>query len=75
MCQVRPLLGVFHHFLAACGVVFGYADLLAYVLFGYPQSFLHSELDGQSVRVPPGFALDVEALHRLVAAEDVLDRA
>src|SRR4029077_19546446 len=36
---------------------------------------LDLDLDRQAVGVPSSFALDVEALHRLVAREEVLERA
>ena len=36
---------------------------------------LDLDLDREAVRVPAGLSLDVEALHRLVAAEQVLERA
>src|SRR5205814_7337961 len=39
------------------------------------ERLLDLELDREAVRVPAGLALDVEALHRLVAAEQVLERA
>ena len=72
--QIFPLAGVFHHLLAAGGVVLIDRDLLADILLGDAQGFFHAQLDGQAMGVPAGLALDLESLHRLVAAEDVLDR-
>ena len=71
--QVRPLLGVFHHLLAARGVVLIHANLLAYILLGDAQFLLHAEFHGQTVGVPTGLTLHLIALHRFVTAERVLD--
>ena len=40
-----------------------------------PSCFSTSISTGQPVRVPAGLARDAEALHRAVAAEEILDRA
>ena len=71
--QVLPLLRELHHVLAAGGVVVGHGDGLADVFLRDAQRLLHAQLHGESVRIPSGLALHLEALHRLVAAEDVLD--
>jgi hypothetical protein len=44
-------------------------------LAGEAELLLDRELDRQAVAVPAGLALDVVALHRLVAREDVLEHA
>ena len=71
--QVFPLAGVFHHLLAAGGIVLIDGDLLADILLGDTQGLLHAQLHGQAVSVPAGLAQHLVALHRLEAAEDVLD--
>ena len=73
--QVGPFPGVFHHLAAAGGVVIVYGYLHADILLGDTQSLLDAQLHGESVRVPAGLALHMEALHGLVAAHDVLDGA
>ncbi len=73
--QVFPLAGIFHHVLAASGVVVVYGNLFADVLFRDAQRFLHAQFHGQAVRVPPRLALHLEAAHGLVAAEHVFQRA
>ena len=70
-----PFAGVFHHLAAAGRVVFVHRYLLADIFFGDAERFLNAELHGKSVGVPAGFALHVEAFHRFVAAENILDRA
>src|SRR5207245_8743137 len=44
-------------------------------LAGDLELLLDLDLDRQAVRVPACFPLDVKALHRLVAAEQVFERA
>mgnify|MGYP003295276372 CR=1 FL=1 len=73
--QVGPLLGVLHDLLAAVAIVVVHADGLADVLLGDAEQFLDAQFDGQTVGVPSGFALHLEALHRLVAAEGIFDAA
>ena len=75
MRQVSPLLGELHHILAAGGIVVGHRDALADILLGNAQRLLHAQLHGQSVGIPSGLTLHLESLHRLVAAEDILDGA
>ena len=70
-----PLTCKFHHLAAACIVVFIDRNLVSDVLFGDAETFLHAEFDRQAVGVPAGLALHLEAFHRLVTAEDVLDGA
>ena len=50
-------------------------DLLADVLLGDAEFLLDAQLYGQSVGVPSRLAVYQIALLRLVAADDVLDRA
>ena len=72
--QVFPLAGIFHHLLAAGGVIVIDRDFLADILLGDAQGLLHTQFHGQAVGVPTGLAQHLVAPHRLVAAEDVLDR-
>ena len=71
--KVFPLARKLHHLTTTSGVIFVDRNLLAYILLGYAEVFLHSKFYGQTVGVPAGFALDLEALHGLVTAENVLD--
>ena len=48
---------------------------LADVFLGDAEFLLHTEFNRQAVRVPTGFSLHLEALHRFVTAEHVLDGA
>ncbi len=73
--EVFPLLGVFHHLLAAGGIILVDAYFLAYVFLGDAKRLLHAELHRQPVGVPASLAQHLVALHRLVAAYDVLNRA
>ena len=73
MGQVFPLAGVFHHLLAAGGVILVNRNLLADIFLGDAQGLLYAKLYGQTVGVPTGLAQHLIALHRLVTAEDVLD--
>ncbi|MNW49068.1 hypothetical protein D3C74_264710 [compost metagenome] len=57
----------FHEFLNAV-----FLDLL---LAGDAQLLLHAQFNRQSVRIPARFADDAVALHRLIAANEVLDDA
>jgi hypothetical protein len=50
-------------------------ELLDLLLAGDAERLLDLELDREPVRVPARLALDVAALHGLVAADDVLERA
>ena len=73
--QFVPLLGEFHHVLMATVVVLFYRNLFADIFLGNVQFLLHVDLNGQSVGVPTGLALHLEALHGLIAVESVLDGA
>ena len=70
-----PLVGVFHHLLAAGGIVVVYANLLANILLGDTERFFHAELHGQSMSIPASLAQHLVALHGLEAAHDVLEGA
>ncbi len=76
--HLAPLLGEFHHVLAALVVVVLGRDvfrrlLVVDILLRDAQLLLHTELHGQSVGVPAGLAVHLEAAHRLIAVESVLD--
>ena len=73
--EVLPLARELHHRLAARAVVLLDGDLLADVLLGDAEFLLDAQLHGQSVGVPSGLAVHEVSLLRLVAADDVLDRA
>ena len=71
--MVRPLLGIFHYLLPACGVVVVHADFFADILLGYTEFLLHAQFNRQSVCIPTCLALHLVALHCFVAAERILD--
>ncbi len=71
--QLGPLIGVHHHVLAASVVIIIYGDFLAYILFCDAEALLHAQLHRQAVGIPSCLALHLEALHRLVAQERILD--
>ena len=73
--EVIPFVLEFHHFAATGLVVVLHGDLLADVLLGDAEGFLHAKLHGQTVRVPAALTSDVLAGEGLVAADDVLDGA
>ena len=73
--EVFPLLGIFHHLLAACSIVVIDRNFGADILFCNTESFLHTKLHRETVSVPAGFAHHLEALHGLEAADDVLNGA
>ena len=58
-----------HHVLAAGGVVVGYRNLSADVVFGDAQFFFHLQFYGQPVRIPAAFAVYLLAQQGLVAAK------
>ena len=61
------------HGLAALGVELRDAVGLDVALAGEAELLLHGELDGQTVAVPAGLPLDLEALHGLEPGEHVLE--
>ena len=73
--QLGERVGVPGHRLAALGVELGDAVRLDVLLAGEAELLLDGQLDRQAVAVPAGLAGDVEALHRPVAGEDVLEDA
>ncbi len=64
---------VAQHRLAAAGVERGDPEGLDVALAGEAQLLFHGELHRQAVAVPAGAARDVEATHRPVAGEQVLE--
>ena len=73
MGKLGPLLSELHDIAAASRIVLLDSYLLADVFLGDAESLLHTELNRQSVSVPSCLAVNLEALHRLVTADDVLD--
>ena len=73
--ELLPLVRVLHHLTATSSVVFVDADLLTDIFLRDAQSLFHTKFDRQTVGIPAGLAVDTEALHRLVATENILDRA
>ena len=73
--QPVPVLEVLEDRLAALGVELGDAVALDVVLGLEAELLLDRDLDGQAVAVPAALALDVAPAHRLIAREDVLERA
>ena len=71
--ELRPLVGVHHHILAAGVVIVVHAYLLAYILFGYAERLLHRQLYRQTMSIPSCLALNLIALHGLVSEERILD--
>ena len=54
-------------------VIILYRDGFPDVILRDAQFFFHTQLYGQSVRVPPGFAGNVESLHTFVAQHRIFD--
>ena len=75
VAKVGPLAGVHHHVLAALLVVLLDADALSDIFLRDAKLFFYTKLNGKSVCVPACFTLHLVALHRLEAAESVLDAA
>ncbi len=73
--QPRPVLEELEHGRAALGVELRDPVFLDLVLGLDPELVLDGDLDRQAVAVPAALAVGVEALHRLVAREDVLEHA
>ena len=73
--KVGPFARKLHDVATTLGVVFLDRDFLADVFLGDAEFLLHTEFYRQTVRIPTGFALHLEALHRFVTAEHVLDGA
>ncbi len=73
--HLRELADVAQHRLTAAGVELGDSERLDVLLAGEAELLLDGELDGKAVAVPAGLPLDVVALHRAEAGEDVLEDA
>ena len=71
--HVHPLLGVFHHLLAAGGVIFLHRHLRADVGLGDTQFLFDAQFHGKSVGVPSGATGYPVAGLRLVPADGILD--
>ena len=71
--KFSPLGGIFHDLTSASGVVLIYGNLLADILFCDTKHLLHAKFDGKSMRIPSGFAVDLEALHGFVPAEGIFN--
>ena len=73
LCHVLPLCGVFHHLLAAGGVVVVHAHLCAYIGLGDSKLFLYAKLYGKSVGIPSGAAGYAVTGLGFIAADGILD--
>ncbi len=73
--EFLPLAGIFHHLLAAGGVVFFHRNFFSDVFLGNVQRFFHAQFHRQTVGVPAGFTMYAEAFHGFVAAENILNCA
>ena len=68
-----PFCGIFHHLLAAGGVVFIYAYLGTNIGLGDTQLLLYSQFYGETVGVPTGAAGHLVPSLRFVAANGIFD--
>ena len=80
LSNLTPLLGKLHDVLAALMVVVLCRDVfrrrrIVYILLRDAKFLLHAELHGQSVGIPAGLTLHLEAAHSLIPVEGVLDGA
>ena len=73
--ELRPLVDVAQHRLAALGVELGHAVALDVLLRLEAELLLDLELDRQAVAVPPALAPRMLAAHRVEAREHVLEHA
>ena len=76
--QATPLGSKLHDIIAALVVIVLYGDvfvglLVVDVSLGYPKLLFNAKLNGQSVCVPPGLAMNLVALHGLVSVEGIFD--
>ena len=71
--QLAPLGGELHHVLAALVVVILCRDILLSILLGDAEFLLDTEFNRESVGIPSRLAVNLEALHRLVSVECILD--
>src|SRR5436190_8820625 len=75
LAELLPIVLVLEHALAAATVEFRDAERFDLLLAVDLELFLDLDLDGQTVRVPPRFALHVKAFRGAVPAKQVLQRA
>ncbi len=73
--ELEPFVEILEDALAALLVERGDAVTLDLVLAVEAELVLDFDLDGKAVRVPAGLADDAVPLHRLIAADEILDRA
>ena len=78
LSQLAPLSGELHHVLAALVVVILGRDILLRslvvdILLGDAEFLLDTEFNRESVGIPSRLAVNLEALHRLVSVESILD--
>ena len=73
--KVGPFFGIFHHLTTTSGIVFINRNLLADILFGDTQHFLHAQFNRQTVRIPTRLTANLETLHRLETAERIFYRS
>src|SRR5690606_1431079 len=72
--DIIPLILIPQHRLAALLVVFLDRNLYPDIFLGNSKFLLHTEFDREAMRIPTSLALDLESLHRLVAANEILQR-
>ena len=68
-----PFLRIFHHLLAAGGVVLAHGNLRADVGLGDAELLLHTQFHREAVGIPTGTAVHLESSLGLVAADGILD--
>ena len=71
--HIHPFGGIFHHLLAASGIVFFDRNLGADIGLRNAQFLLYTQFHGQSVGIPAGPAGHLETGLRLVTADGILD--
>ena len=73
--QRLPLGRVLHHLLAAGLIVLSDRDGLTDRILSDAELLLDTQLYRQTVRIPARTTIYTVSVHRLVAADDILDRA
>src|SRR2546427_6348187 len=73
--EVFPHVFVFEYGLAAFGIELRDAVLLDLTFVFQAELLLDFDFDGEAVRVPSGFAVNLETTHALVTADEVFDRS
>ena len=76
--QVAPFLREHHHIVAASGVIVLNGDIsgrcgIVDISLGNAFFLLHTQFHGQSVCVPAGLTVHLEALHCLITVESILE--